>query len=159
MARSVLTKRWLLIGLIVSALFIAFGYYKLSRAEKQMIESKTAHEGIATVKEKKHVRFDETNHSYVNGYNDRIEAQPGEEQWRVYYVIDNFDHLDEPLLSHVLQKETERADKLGMRFAANSKKWYDVIELEDKLEVTYRAFSNGEVEVISVTNPKFPSLH
>jgi hypothetical protein len=159
MARSVIKKGWLLIGLTVGVLFITFGYYKLRQANKQMIESKTAHEAIATVKEKNHVVFDETNHSYVNGYNDRIEVQPGEEQWRVYYVIDDFNHLAEPLRDHVIQKEDQRTSELGMRFVANSKKWYDVIEVGNKLEVTYRAFRDGEVEVISVTNPKFPSLH
>jgi hypothetical protein len=149
----------IVIALVAAVMFIALGYYELDRASKQMLESKTAHEATATVQRKEHIAFDERNRSYISDDGIRFEVKPGTEQWRVYYQLDRFDQLANPRRTLAIQAEKERNNKFGLRFTYNSKEWYDKIEAGDKLLVTYQAFSDGAVKVISVINPQYPSLH
>lgn len=153
-----LKRLWLPVAIAVVSL-CALSYVKFTSLHKERLESKTAHETTATVKHKERVVFDEANRSFINGYNDVIESSPGTEQWRVYYQIDGFNNLPESLFTRVISAERERVASFGARFTYNSKEWYDEVEVGDKLGVTYRALEDGEVEVISVENPQYPSLH
>jgi hypothetical protein len=113
---------------------------------------------IATVRSKEYVRFDHNNHSYVNDLGDKIERRPGDEQWRVYYEFDNLDQVEEPRRSQLLQVEKERIVKIGPRFAQKSKDWFEKTEVGDKLEVRYHPIGDRVIEIVSVTNPKYPKL-
>jgi len=158
LTRSRLKLLWPAVGLVVASL-VGLVYVGFSKMHEQTFESETARETTGTVTQKEHVIFDEKNRSFVNGYNDRIEQPVGTEQWRVYYGINDFNPLPEPLLKRVIQAEENRIADFGPRFTYNSREWYDKIEPGDILEITYRVIGDGEVEVISVTNPKYPTLH
>ena len=160
MSRSSTRLLWSFITVIVATtLLLTYAYLKLSEANQEFLANKMAHEAKATVKYKEHVIVDETNRSFVNGYNDPIELDLGTEQWRVYYQIENFGGPAEPRLNRAVESEKVRVANFGCRFSYNNKEWYDKIEVGDALEVTYRVFTDGEVEVISVENPKYPALH
>lgn len=133
-ARSRLRLLWLPAAIVVVSLAIV-AYVSLSRID--LLEFKRAHETTATVQQKERVG----------------------EQWRVYYRIDNFNHLSEHLVNRVTQAEEARLNNVGLRFTYNSKEWYDKVEMGDTLEVTYRIREDGEIEIISIINPKHPSLH
>ena len=126
--------------------------------EKNLRESKIHATTTATVKKKDYVRFSQTHNSYVNDLGQRIEMQPGQEQWRVYYEFDNFDQIDQPRRSSLLQAEQQRLGTKGLRFTAKSKQWYEKIEAGDKLEVLYHPIGNNKIEVANVKNPKYPYL-
>jgi hypothetical protein len=152
---STLWQLWLPVAVVVLTL-AAFAYVRLSKRE--FLEFKTAYETTATVRRKEHVILDEDKRPPMEVSNDQM-TPPRSEQWRVYYQIDNFNNLPEHLLNRVAKAEEERLATLGVRFTHNSKEWYDKVELDDKLEATYRVRESGEIEIISVTNPKYPSLH
>jgi hypothetical protein len=144
-----LRKRWLLIPLAVLLCLIAlvlFANYQLQLAEK----GKMVHPTTATVTGKELFRCEEKICIYTSGYGDRVEMKPGETQQRVYYQIDNFNQLDEPLRGRVVQAEKERIAKFGTRFTY-SVDWYDSVGVGDKIRVGYRAFSDGQIQVWTVS--------
>ena len=145
-------KIWLLI-LVTAMAAIAFGYYELKKAQEEFLESKYVHETTGTVVGKENFRAEDGNQFYVNGYGDKIKMQPGEQQKRVYYSIDQFDHLGEPRQSRVIEAEKGRIKEFGPRFTY-AVPWYDEIKAGDKLEVSYRAFRNGSIQVWGVNRPK-----
>ena len=143
----------------VAALFMYLILNKTSDDfDKNLRDSKIHATTTATVKRKEYVRFDQTNTSYINDLNQRIEMQSGDEQWRVYYEFDNFDQIDEPRRRQLLEAETKRIANVGLRFRAKSKEWYEKTEVGDKLKVLYHPIGNDTIEVVNVTNPKYPNL-
>ena len=146
------TKRRIVILLAVVAGLAAlgaYGYYTLIKAQKDFIESKGVRTATARVTDKKFVRYDEHNRTYVSDYGDRVEMQPGQEQWRVYYQIEDFGFINEPRRSRVIEAEKKRVAEFGPRFTY-SVPWYDSIKVGDKLEIGYRAFKNGDIQVWTV---------
>src|SRR5260370_34350474 len=59
------------------------GYFAIGAARQYLIAGITLREATATVKAKEYVRFDETNHTYLDDNGKRIEMSPAEQQWRV----------------------------------------------------------------------------
>ena len=146
---AVFKSRWLLISLAVVLCIVAltsFVNYQLQLAEK----GKMVHPTTATVTGKELFRCQEQICTYVSGYGDRVEMRAGETQERVYYQIDNFDQLDEPLRSRIMQAEEERVASSGTRFTY-SVDWYDSVSVGDKIMVGYRAFSDGQIQVWTVS--------
>ena len=146
-------KNQRLLVLCVAIAILAFGYYKLSQAHKEFLESKMIHETTATVISKEDFRANEKEHFYVNGYGDRVEMQPGEQQKRVYYQIDNFDTLAEPRHGTVIESEKRRLAEFGPRFTY-AVDWYERVKPGDKIQVSYRVSSVGQIEVWSVEKEK-----
>lgn len=138
------SARWLLIGIGVLSI-VGFSVYLLLRAAENSLEklneAKKVRTTTAVVKAKEHVRFDERNHTYVNSFGKTIQVSPGDEQWRVYYQIDNFDQVPEPKRSELQRSEDSRIKKFGFRFYPSSsvdKAIYDKAQVGDRLEVRYR---------------------
>jgi hypothetical protein len=132
---------------------LAFSYYELTQAHKEFLESKYVRETTATVIRKEDFRADQNNRFYVSGYGDRVEMQPGEEQKRVYYQIDTFGQLVEPRLSRVIDAERRRIEEFGPRFTY-AVGWYEEVKPGDKIQVSYRAFSDGHIQVWSADRVK-----
>jgi hypothetical protein len=138
-------------------LILPLGYWGLrilgDRLDKSLITAKMYHQTTATAVKKERVKFDEKNHTYKSDSGNPIEVSPGDEQWRVYYEIDNFDQYEEPLRSRLVGAERKRISEGRPRFrfhAYNDRSWYDSVQVGDKLLVTYKAFSDGEIEIASV---------
>ena len=97
------------------------------------------------------IRFDEKNNTYIDPDEGiQFKMEPGVEQRRVYYQIDNFDRLDEPRRSRALEAEGERLAKFGTRFTYNAEGWYESVKVADKVQVNYRVFSTGHIQVWTV---------
>lgn len=150
------TSRYRLVALLAGiVLLIPLGYIGLlilgDKLNERLIKRKMFRPTTATVTKKEHVVFDAKNHSYISDLGDRIEVHPGDEQWRVYYEFDNFDQIEEPERSRLMQLEKKRISEGRPRFHFNSKEWYDSVKVGDKLIVSYKPYSDGEIEVASVT--------
>lgn len=145
------------------ALLVPVCYCAIRKAgeefDKRIAYGKTYRETTATVRSKEHIRFDETNHSYVNSLGNKIEMKPGDEQWRVYFELDNLDQIDEPRRGYLWGAEKKRVARMGFLFSNQSKEWYDKTSVGDKLMVTYHPIGDDKLEIVSVANPRYPSLH
>jgi hypothetical protein len=134
------------------------GYFAIGAARQYLIARIILREATATVKAKEYVRFDETNHTYLDDDGRRIEKSPGEQQWRVYYQIDDFNNLDEATRGRLLRSEEERSAAGRLRFRDKSKEWYEKLETGDKLRVLYQWRGDDSIDVAYVENPKSPNL-
>lgn len=138
-------------------LLIPLGYFGLQilgdRVDEKLISAKAFRQTSATVTKKEYIRFDEMNHSYITDLGQRVDVQPGDQQWRVYYEFDNFDQFEEPFRSRLVQLEKKRISEGKLRFSFknfNDRRWYDSVEVGDKLVVSYKPYSDGEIEIASV---------
>lgn len=146
-------KRWLTI-VIVAALALPAGYCFLKllgdRLNEKLISAKMYHETTGTVVKKEVVKFDEKNHSYVNDLGNQIETRPGDVQYRVYFYFDEFNGYEEPFRSQLMQTEKKRISDGRPRFTwrnYNDQNWYDTVRVGDKLIVSYKAYSDGMIDV------------
>jgi hypothetical protein len=156
MQKSRTRKKWIIV-VITALVMLPVGYLVLrilgDRLNRHLIDAVGFREGIATVVRKEVVKFDERNHSYTNDHGDRVEAQPGDTQYRVYYKHDEFNGYEEPFRGQLMQAEGKRISEGKPHFAwknYNDRSWYDTIQVGDKLIVSYRAYSDGYIEVVSV---------
>lgn len=151
-----LTKRWWII-LLGSLLVISLGGYAICSFNKKLnaslLEHKIIRETTATVKAKEHVRFDESNFSYLNEEGHRVEKRPGDEEWRVYYQIDGFDQINEPVRGHLLKAEMERVSKGQLRFDLVEKAEYDTLEEGDKIIVGWKWLGGETIEIVYARKP------
>src|SRR5262245_25041078 len=100
--------RWSIyfVGIGGMVLFISYYAFKLNkRIETNVVEHKSARNTTGTVVGKEYVKFDEINHFYLDEEGNRIDRQPGDEDWRIYYYIDNFNQIAEPMRSRLLESE------------------------------------------------------
>ena len=70
----------------------------------------------------------------------------------MYYYFDDFYGYDEPLRNQLMQAEKKRILEGRPRFTwknYNDSSWYDTINVGDKLIVSYKAYSDGAIEVRS----------
>jgi hypothetical protein len=123
------------------------------RFQAAVLEHKMVRETTGTVRGKDHIKFDEANHSYPHEDGYLVDRKPGDEEWRVYYEIDNFDQIAEPARTHLLNAEKERAAKGKLRFRIVSKDQYDEVQIGDKLSVGWRWRGNDNVEVVTAGKP------
>jgi hypothetical protein len=65
----------------------------------------------------------------------RVERQAGDEEWRIYYRIDNFDQITSSIKNKLLETEQERIIKGNYRFTIVSQDQYNYIQVGDKLSV------------------------
>jgi len=158
-------KKWI-VAVIIAVVLVPLGYCVLlalgDRFNRNLIDAVGFREGTATVVRKEVVKFDERNHSYTNDHGDRIEAQPGDIQYRVYYKHDEFKAYEEPLRSQLIQAEDKRISEDKPHFAwknYNERSWYDTVQVGDKLIVSYRAYSDGYIEVVSIQKSPGQSAH
>ncbi len=154
--------RWCLIGIGAIAIITLSVYLLLRVVDYTVInplnEAKKGRTTTAVVRAKEHVRFDEKNHLYINGFGEAVEATPGTEQWRIYYQIDNFDQVPEPKRSQLWQSEEARIKKFGFRFhylSTPEKAFYEKTQVGDQLEILYR-YMGDEKEIIHVRNLTHP---
>jgi hypothetical protein len=147
-------SKWSVVLACAMVLIVA-GYFCLPMLaqwlDEKVSEGQMFHSTTGTVTRKEHVRFDETNHSYIGNLGDRIEVRPGDEQWRVYYEFDNFDQLPEPKRSRLMRLERERIANGRVRHWFDDKEWYDSIKVGDKLIIGYKPFDDGKIEVANVS--------
>ena len=151
-------KRWAKTYCVVAIILttiVASGYVVWRRLDEGIAElgqAKAARHTTGTVVRKQYVKFDVANHSYVGDLGDVINVEPGTEQWRVYYRIDNFDQVPEPKRSALIASEHARIAKYGDRFhhwGAEGKDISQSLKEGDKLEVVYR-YIGDEKEIINV---------
>ena len=116
------SQKWIIV-LIVAA--IALAYFAVTvlgdRLNKKLISAKMYHETTATVIRKEVVRFDD-----FNGY-------------------------DEPLRSQLMQTEKKRVSDGRPHFMwrnYNDRSWYDTVKVGDKLIVSYKAYSDGAIDIL-----------
>jgi hypothetical protein len=151
-------KRWLAVAIVGAALAAPLGYYALSwmtdRYHERMMEIKMVRDTTATVVAREHVRFDSTRHSYISEDGATVERQPGDEEWRVYYQIDNFYQIAEPVASRLQDAETARTTRSQRRFRTVTKEQYEAIRAGDKLNVGWRRCGHDKIEVVSAGKPR-----
>ncbi|HKP37909.1 MAG TPA: hypothetical protein VJT71_13710 [Pyrinomonadaceae bacterium] len=153
-------KKWIIVASIVlGILLIGFGALLLfgDRVNRHLIDTVGFHSGTATVVKKEVVTFDERNYSYLNDHGDTVEARPGDRQYRVYYRHDEFNAYNEPLRTQLLRAEDKLISEGKPHFTwknYNDSSWFDTIQVGDKLTITYRAYSDGYIEVASVKKAK-----
>jgi hypothetical protein len=109
-------------------------------------------ETTATVIAKEHVDFDEVSHSYMSEDGHRIQRHAGDEEWRIYYRIDNFDQIEEPSRTLLLESEVKRSSA-GLRFTIVADNQYDSIEVGDRLNVGWRWIARDKIEVVTAGKP------
>jgi hypothetical protein len=71
----------------------------------------------------------------------------------VYYRYVEFNDYDERFRNRLMQAEEKRLSEGKPHFTLkgdNDRSWYDTVQVGDKLIVTYRAYSDGYIEVVSV---------
>ena len=139
-------------------LVLGAGFCAIQAGRHYLYSRITLRETTATVIGKQYVRFDEPNPSYDDGSGDPITVKPGDEQWRVYYLIDSFDSLDNSVRARLLRDEEQRKASNRSRFRFKSREWYEKIEIGDKLRVLYQWHGGNSVDIIYVENPKYPNL-
>jgi hypothetical protein len=142
-----LRQRWVQISLGVCVFFIALVAYA-AYALDQFAKGKEIRTTTATVTGKESFQCKEQVCTFVGGYGDVHEMKHGETQQRIYYRIDNFDQFEEPMRSRLLKAEKERIAKTGSRFTYGVN-WFDSVEVGDKIDVGYRAFSSGQIQIWS----------
>ena len=159
MSSSRLTKSRLILLASVSACFIlavlCFAIYFLH----QLGQAKALRTTTGVVRAKKHVRFDWQNFTYIDDVGERAQDQPGSEEWRIYYEIDNFDQVPEPTRSELWKSEQERIRKFGFRFRSYpppEKESYDKAQVGDQLQIEYHYMGSGE-EILAVRNLTHPN--
>lgn len=135
-----------LLGAVLLGLVGYYGIRKLAHNfEVNLLKHKVVRDTTATVIGKKHVQFDELNHSYLHDDGYRVERQPGDEEWRIYYQIDNFDQISEPERTRLLVAEKERAEKGKPRYDIASKEAYDGIKEGDKLDIGWQWVNDNKI--------------
>lgn len=150
-------RQWLKRLLIGSAIILvvlvvaAVGVRSLLRG---MLEGKSVHKLQATALRKERLHFDEQNHSYIDDVNftwnepaHRVNYNPGDDEWRVYYTITTFDAMDEPNSSRLLQIEIRRVANGKQRFTILGKQEFDRLNAGDILTLNYQRFSDDEVMI------------
>lgn len=153
---KIFSKRFLVIALAVAIAISACSFFVIravNEANKELLESKLVRHSTGTVIKKELFECKEENCFYVSGYGDRVEMKRGEKQQRIYYQIDNFENLNEPRRSGTTETEKERVDKYGLRFTY-AVSWFDDVQVGEKVDVGYRAFSNGQIQVWFVDRVK-----
>ena len=152
------SKQRVLILVVVVAVAVLAACLVVSNAFNRLHAAKAVRTTTAVVKAKEHVRYEEHNHSDVDDLGQTLEAQPGTEEWRVYYQIDNFDQVPEPKRSQLWQSEETRIKKFGFRYhyySTPEKASYDKAQVGDRLEVLYH-YIGDEKEILSVRNLTHP---
>lgn len=147
----------ILIAVVVAIL--SFGYYALDIISEEthatMLKHKLVRETTGTVRAKEHVRFDENNYSYWknedSGY--QVERRPGDEEWRIYYEIDNFDQVAEPARGELLNAEMARVANSNLRFDSVDRADYEALAEGNKILVGWKWISSKRIEIIYVMKP------
>lgn len=158
MRHTILRRKKWIFALIAVALGLSLGYLALQilgdRMNKELIAGKMYHETKATVVRKEVVKFDQQNHFYVSDLGDRIEAPPGKEQDRVYFYFDEFSGYEEPFRTQLMEAEKKLVLEGRPHFHwgnYNDRSLYDTVEVGDKLIVTYKAYSDGKIDILHAT--------
>ena len=141
--------RWSIIGLalLLLAFLLIKGIGALVYAEK-VVRSTTG-----TVIRKEKLLFNEANLVYVNDEGVRVERQVGDEEWRIYYRIDNFDQITSLIKNKLWEKEQERITKGNYRFRIVTQDQYNDIQVGDKLSVGWRWCGGYQIEVVTAGRP------
>lgn len=158
MTRLRFTRRRWLIATTITVLVVLLGYLALRGIERSFFARETLRETTATVKGKEHVTFQGANPTYTDELGKQIPVLPGDEQWRVYYQIDDFRGLDDSIRARVLDAERELATTGRSRFEFKTREWHDRTEVGDTLKVLYQWRGGDRIDVAYVENPKFPNL-
>src|SRR5215471_9862026 len=141
--------RWSIVGiaLLLLAFLLIKGIGALVYAEKVVRET------TGTVVRKEKLLFNEANRVYVNDEGVRVEMQAGDEEWRIYYRIDNFDQITSLNKNKLLETEQERITKGTYRFRIVPSDQYNDIQVGDKLDVGWRWCGGYQIEVVTAGKP------
>lgn len=130
-------RKWIAILSLIVALPLLWAYILkpfaeklVHRFEKRMYATKSLRSARGTVLSKEHVRFDEHYRSYKNSNGTLIERPVGDEEWRIYYRIDDFlvgEDLKELGLSQEWLQSLDRKNIAvnGTHFTIVQKEVYD----------------------------------
>jgi hypothetical protein len=146
-------KSWIviIIALLVVSPLLARKIFSI--AEALIIENKSARNAKAIVTRKEHVQFDEKNHTYLNEDGFPIERNAGEEEWRIYYLLNDFEGVEKAIESKLLKIEEERGAKGKPRFTIVNKDQYDYIQEGDELLISWRWLGSNKIQIISAGKP------
>ena len=141
--------RWSIVGitLLLLAFLLIKGIGALAYAQKVVRET------TGTVVRKEKLLFNEANRVYIDE-GVRVERQAGDEEWRIYYRIDNFDQITSSIKNKLLETEQERITKGNYRFRIVSRDQYNDIQVGDKLSVGWRWRGENQIEVVTAGKPR-----
>jgi hypothetical protein len=146
------------VGLISLILAGWWAYRYAQRRWEEMIRANLAYTTTGTVKDKKKIVISKEEPYYINNLDVKIAKEPGTEQWRIYFEIDNFNQVPEPKRFELMNSETQRKQRLGLRFYPFSEQetnFYDRTQIGDKLEVHYK-YIGDKKEIINIENLTHP---
>jgi hypothetical protein len=141
--------RWSIVGitLLLLAFLLIKGIGALAYAQKVVRET------TGTVVRKEKPLFNEANRVYIDE-GVRVERQAGDEEWRIYYRIDNFDQITSSIKNKLLETEQERIIKGNYRSTIVSQDQYNYIQVGDKLSVGWRWCGGHQIEVVTAGKPR-----
>jgi hypothetical protein len=141
--------RWSIVGitLLLLAFLLIKGIGALAYAHKVVRET------TGTVVRKEKLLFNEANRVYIDE-GVRVERQAGDEEWRIYYRIDNFDQITSSIKNKLSETEQERITKGNYRFRIVSRDQYNYIQVGDKLSVGWRWCGENQIEVVTAGKPR-----
>lgn len=150
-------RRWL-IATSITVVLALLGYLTLRAVERSFFARETLRETTATVIGKEHITFQGADPSYTDERGARIPVRSGDEQWRVYYKIDDFKGFDDSVRARLQEGEKELATSGHSRFEFKSREWHDKTEVGDTLKILYQWRGGDRIDVAYVENPKSPNL-
>jgi len=142
--------RWSIVG--IALLLLAFLLIKGIGA--LVYARKVVRETTGTVVRKEKLLFNEANRVYVNDEGVRVERQAGDEEWRIYYRIDNFDQITSSIKNKLSETEQELITKGNYRFRIVSRDQYNYIQVGGKLSVGWRWSGENQIEVVTAGKPR-----
>jgi hypothetical protein len=154
-------RRVVLIVSIAAIAIVLAGWWTYTYFERRwddMLRASLAYTTTGIVRDKKKFVITKEEPYYINALGDMISERAGTEQWRIYFDIDNFDQVPEPKRTQLMNAETSRKKKYGMRFYPfynQETEFYDRTQIGDKLGVHYK-YVGDEKEIINVENLTHP---
>jgi hypothetical protein len=153
-----LAKRTLLIavGVVLCAAIGFAALRSLARSfERSVTETKSVRELTGIVKNKGYRKFTKDNatrvennqYFYTNDEGHLVQRYPGDEDWLIYYEVEDFDHRDEPMSSRLMANEKKRVTVGKLRAAIVTKDQYDQLNVGDRIFASYQRFNESDVMI------------
>lgn len=145
---------WLLIIAVVAVLLASVLVYRFARNfEARLLEHMAARDATAIVIHKEYVKYDKTNRYRIGDDGQRIEMQPGDEAWLIYYQIKDFEGISQELRDQIMEAEKNRIANGKTRSRIITKAQYERIKEGDQLHVVWRWLGDNSIEILNVHEP------
>ncbi len=151
--RFVLVSSWqffLTIGVVAIIGIVAF-YIWGDNLNKYLLAGKMFHTTTATVIKKETIAVDINNGSHSFNNNNQLDNKLDDLQFRIYFKFDNFEQLSETIRMKVWESEQQRVSSEQYRYTIKTKEEFEKTSIGDKLRVSYRPTSDGDIEIANVS--------